>query len=82
MLESLFDKGAGLQSCNFIKKRLQHTSFPVNIGKFLRTVFCTEHFRWMHMNHNYEIFVLLTFTLHACPARIPHRLTCAHMSVK
>ena len=23
--------------CNFIKKRLQHRCFPVNIGKFLRT---------------------------------------------
>ena len=25
------------QACNFIKKRLQHMCFPVNIGKFLRT---------------------------------------------
>ena len=24
---------------NFIKKRLQHKCFPVNIGKFLRVVF-------------------------------------------
>ena len=28
---------AGLQSWNFIKKRLQHRCFSVNIGKFLRT---------------------------------------------
>ena len=27
----------GLQSCNFITKRLQHRCFPVNITKFLRT---------------------------------------------
>ena len=26
-----------LQTCNFIKKRLQHRYFPVNIAKFLRT---------------------------------------------
>ena len=26
------------QGCNFIKKRLQHRCFPVNIAKFLRTV--------------------------------------------
>ena len=26
-----------LQACNFIKKRLQHRCFPVNIGTFLRT---------------------------------------------
>ena len=31
------NKNAGLQSWNFIKKRLQHRCFPVNIAKFLRT---------------------------------------------
>ena len=40
--DSLFNKVAGLQSGNFIKKRrnfvkkrLQHRYFPVNIAKFL-----------------------------------------------
>ena len=28
---------AGLQVCNFTKKKLQHRCFPVNIGKFLWT---------------------------------------------
>ena len=28
-----------LQACNFIKNRLQHRCFPVNIAKFLRTPF-------------------------------------------
>ena len=37
MLESPFNKVAGLQACMFIKKRLQHKCFPVNIAKFLRT---------------------------------------------
>ena len=37
MLESLSNKDAGLQACNFIKKRLQQRCFPVNIAKFLRT---------------------------------------------
>ena len=36
LLESVFSKAAGLQTCNIIKKRLQHRCFPVNIGKFLR----------------------------------------------
>ena len=27
----------GLQACNFIKRRLQHRCFPVNIAKFLLT---------------------------------------------
>ena len=37
VLESIFNKVAGLQACNFIKKRLQHRCFPVHIVKFLRT---------------------------------------------
>ena len=36
-LESLFNKVGGLKTCNFIKKRLQHSCFPMNIAKFLRT---------------------------------------------
>ena len=36
VLESLFNKAAALQVCNFIKKRLQHRCFPVIIAKFLR----------------------------------------------
>ena len=36
VLESLFSKVASLEACNFIKKRLQHRCFPVNIAKFLR----------------------------------------------
>ena len=37
VLESLFNKIAGLETCDFIKKGLQHSCFPVNIAKFLRT---------------------------------------------
>ena len=36
MLESLFNKIADLKFCNFIKKKLQHRYFTVNIAKFLR----------------------------------------------
>ena len=37
---SLFlNKVAGLKAYNFIKKRLQHTCFPVSIAKFLKTFF-------------------------------------------
>ena len=31
-----FNENPGLQSCNFIKERLQHRCFSVNIAKFLR----------------------------------------------
>ena len=37
VLESLFNKVAGLQGCNFIRKRLQHRGFPVKFAKFFRT---------------------------------------------
>ena len=36
VLESLLNKAADLQVCNFIKKKLQHRYFPVIIAKFLR----------------------------------------------
>ena len=43
VLESIFSKVAGLQACNFVKKRLQHTCYLVKFAKFLRTRFFTEH---------------------------------------
>ena len=39
VLESLLDKVPILQACNFIKKRLQHSCFPVKFAKYLRTPF-------------------------------------------
>ena len=36
VLEPLFSKVASLEASNFIKNRLQHRCFPVNITKFLR----------------------------------------------
>ena len=37
MLESVFNKVAGLKASNIIKNRLQHRCFPVKFAKFLRT---------------------------------------------
>ena len=45
MLEPLFNEVLDLKDCNFIKKRLQHRCFPVNIEKFTKTVFSMKHFR-------------------------------------
>ena len=39
MLEFLSNKVAGLQACNFIKKRLQHRCFSVKFAKSLRASF-------------------------------------------
>ena len=37
MLNSPFNKAAALKASHFIKKRLQHSCFPVNIAKFIKT---------------------------------------------
>ena len=37
VLDCLFNKAAGMKAFNFIKKRLQHRCFPLNIEKILRT---------------------------------------------
>ena len=34
VLDSLFKKVAGIQGCNFTKKRLQHRWFPVKFAVF------------------------------------------------
>ena len=47
VLESLFDKVAVLQPINFIKKRLQHRCFPVNIEKFLKTSILKNICKWL-----------------------------------
>ena len=39
LLESLFNKGAGPQNCNLIKKGLQQRCFSVNLVEFLRALF-------------------------------------------
>ena len=46
-------KIAGLQVCNFIKKRLQYRCFPVNISKFSRAVFFIERIRCLLWGKGY-----------------------------
>ena len=41
VLESVFNKIAGLQVCNFVKKRLQHRCYLVKFAKYIRTLFFT-----------------------------------------
>ena len=43
VLETLFNKAAGLKACNFAEKILQRRCFTVNIASILRTAFCIEH---------------------------------------
>ena len=44
----VLQQSSGLQA--FIKKRLQHRCFPVNIPKVLGTAFFIEQFRWLLFN--------------------------------
>ena len=44
MLEPLFNKGL---LNKFIKKRLQHSYFPVKFPKYLRTRIFAEHVQWL-----------------------------------
>ena len=43
VLESLFEKIARLMACNFIKKRLQHRCFPVNMAKIFNSTYFKEY---------------------------------------
>ena len=44
---SFFNKVASLRPATLSKKRLWHRCFPVNLAKFLRAPFVTEHLRWL-----------------------------------
>ena len=44
---SCFNGVAGLRSATLLKKKIWRRSFPVNFAKFLRTLFFTEHLRWL-----------------------------------
>ena len=48
-MEFLFNKVAALRACNFVKKKLRNMCSPVNIAKFLRTPFFTEHLPWLFL---------------------------------
>ena len=50
------------QAYKFIKKRLQHRCFPVNIAKFLRTAFFIEHLWWLQKQPP-EVFYKRTFKI-------------------
>ena len=39
VLESIYNKAAGLKVFNSIKKRVQHSCLPVKLAKFLKTPF-------------------------------------------
>ena len=56
------NKVAGLQVCNFIKKRLQHRYFLVNIGKFIRTPILKNICEWL-LPHFWKVFCKNVFQI-------------------
>ena len=61
VVESLYNKVTGLQTCNFIKKRFQCRCFPADFANFLRTTFF--HRTW-NLWKPWQVFIYdLTFTL-------------------
>ena len=44
-----------LRACNFIKKRLQDSCFPVKFAKFLRAPFFKEHLPWLLLKFSIEL---------------------------
>ena len=58
--ESLLIKFQGLHTCNYIKKRLQHRCFRVNIEKFVRTAFFIKHLQWLLVSDSYGYETLHT----------------------
>ena len=52
LLESLFNKAAVLKVSNSIRKKLQHSCFPVRLEKFLKTPFYTMEFQWLLLTFN------------------------------
>ena len=55
VLEFLLNKVAGLKACNFVKKRLQHKCFTLNIAKFL-TDFFIEYLKWLLLTFFFVIW--------------------------
>ena len=68
-MESLFNKVAGLLSCNFIKKRPKHRCFLVKFVKFLRTAILKNIYGrlLLHATTNIFLWTLKNFKTTAQP---------------
>ena len=59
-----FNEVTSLSPAILLKKRFWHRRFPVNLAKFLRTPFLTEHLRWLLLKRS-EITILTTTHTHS-----------------
>ena len=53
-VESCFNKVAGLKACDFIKKRLQHRCFSVNIARFIRKPILKNISEWLLLSRPFS----------------------------
>ena len=68
LCQSLFFNKVATATATLLKKRLWHRCFSVNFVKFLRTLFLTEHLRWLllrigkkRVKHFYITFLRVLF---------------------
>ena len=62
VLESLCNKVIGPKACNVFKKTLQHSFFPVNITKFLRTPILKNICERLLLNFHLKSFPVIIIT--------------------
>ena len=70
-----FNKVTDLRPATLLKKRLWHKCFPVNLAKFLRTLFSLEYLRWLLLCNSAE-YELLRNILHRFLLLVPESLLC------
>ena len=63
---SIFNKVEVHQACNFIKKRLQHRYFLVNIVKFIRRTILKNISKWLHC---WKVFYENVFQIRSEPSK-------------
>ena len=72
MLESLFNKVAGLQVCNFIKKTPRQVS-PCEYCEICKNTFFTEYLRWLLLSQS-RVAECLVFDFTTVESYKIHRL--------
>ena len=78
LLKSLFNKVAGpeaCRACNFIKKRLRYSFFPMSFATFLRIHFFTKQLRWLLLIVLNDIILYRTRMAHLCQEEFPRLYT-------
>ena len=70
MCWSLFQIKRDLAACNFIKKRLQHRRFHVNIGKFPKNLFWRTSL-YACFWRDFRKWLIRTFFLESCFQNLP-----------